>query len=331
MHRILVIRIDFLGDMVCTTPFLHALKQRWPQAELHVLANKVNRAVLERNPDVAAVHTYVYSKQCERNDRPGKVNALLDRLRLVLRLRRLAFDLVIVPNGGVHKNSIQFARQLRAKAYRWHDAATEFDDRKAEHAAHRPMRHEALSGFALMPELAPVAPDALRVRVYPDAALQGKWEAELAPKRRPRVGLFVCNKAEQRRWSPQKWHRLAEAMAERADVLIFRDPCDPHAFESFAPGSARVLSPPTVGDLIAAMSMLDLVVSADSAPVHLASALGVPVVAMFEDRPEKYLRWYPLGVPHVLLRAGPKVDDISAAQVVAAACSLLDERVAALP
>ncbi|TAM51608.1 MAG: lipopolysaccharide heptosyltransferase family protein [Paraburkholderia sp.] len=331
MHRILVIRIDFLGDMACTTAFLHALKQRWPQAEVHVLANKINRAVLERNPDVAAVHTYVYSKQCERNDRAGKVNALLDRLRLVLRLRRFAFDLVIVPNGGMHKNSMQFARQLRAKAYRWHDAETQFDDRQAEHAAHRPMRHEALSGFALMPELAPVAPDALRLRVYPDAALQAKWETELAPKRGPRVGLFVSNKAEQRRWAAQKWHRLAEAMAERADVVIFHDPSDSRTFESIAPGLARVLSPPTVGDLIAAMSVLDLVISADSAPVHFASALGVPVVAMFEDRPEKYLRWYPLGIPHVLLRAGPKVDDISAAQVAAAARSLLDECVVAMP
>jgi len=51
-RRILVIRIDFLGDMLCTTAFLRALKQRWPHAELHVLANKYNAAVLPGNPDV---------------------------------------------------------------------------------------------------------------------------------------------------------------------------------------------------------------------------------------------------------------------------------------
>lgn len=70
-------RIDFLGDMVCTTALLHALKQRWPAAEIHVLANKYNQSVLARNPDVSVVHTYVYSKQCERNQRPGRLMALL--------------------------------------------------------------------------------------------------------------------------------------------------------------------------------------------------------------------------------------------------------------
>lgn len=332
MKRLLVIRIDFLGDMVCTTAFLHALKQRWPQAEVHVLASKYNRAVLERNPDITAVHTYVYSKQCERNDRPGRFNALIDRLRLIVRLRRLAFDLVVVPNGGVHKSSVQFASQLRAKACRWHDAETEFDDRKPEHVVSRPMRHEALSGFALMPELARIATDALhvRLRLFPDPVRKANWESALAPKRRARVGLFVSNKAEPRRWSLHKWRELAEALAERADVVVFRDPSDTRELESSMPAHTRVLAPAAVPDLVAAASVLDLIVSADSAPVHFGSALGVPVVALFEDRPEKYLRWHPLGVPHAVLRAGPNVDDIPVAQVTAATLSLLDEREAAL-
>ncbi|HTI17796.1 MAG TPA: lipopolysaccharide heptosyltransferase family protein, partial [Trinickia sp.] len=158
MKRILVVRIDFLGDMVCTTPLLRRLKERWPGAEIHVLANKYNRAVLEGNPDVSVVHTYVYSKQFERNPRPGKINAIRDRLSLILRLRKQKFDLLVIPNGGMHKNSIQFARLLNAKTRRWHTADTEFDDRKPEHVASRPIRHEALSGFRIMPELGQVEP-----------------------------------------------------------------------------------------------------------------------------------------------------------------------------
>lgn len=329
MNRILVIRIDFLGDMVCTTAFLHALKKRWPKAEIHVLANKYNRQVLARNPDVEAVHTYVYSKQCERNERAGRVNALLARAALILRLRRLRFDLVVVPNGGMHKNSIQFARQLRAKTLRWHNPDTEFDDRKPEHVADRPMRHEALSGFALMPELAPPPLDALRLRLFPEAALRAKWAGELGPKRKPRVGFFVSNKSDQRRWDLRKWSELAEALATRAEVVVLRDAGDPLTPAALLPPSSQVLAPTTVDDLVAATSLLDLVISADSAPVHFASALGLPVVALFEDRPEKYLRWHPLGVAQVLLRAGPTVNDIAVAQVVAAACSLLDEYVPA--
>jgi ADP-heptose:LPS heptosyltransferase len=325
MKRILVVRIDFLGDMVCTTPLLRRLKERWPGAEIHVLANKYNRAVLEGNPDVSVVHTYVYSKQFERNPRPGKINAIRDRLSLILRLRKQKFDLLVIPNGGMHKNSIQFARLLNAKTRRWHTADTEFDDRKPEHVASRPIRHEALSGFRIMPELGQVEPDELRLHVYPSSQLQAEWERKWGPKVKPRVGLFVSNKAAERRWDERKWCQLALELSERADVIIFNDPLDrdTEVYESVS--AARRIVPATVPDLVAAMSLLDIAVSADSAPVHLAAALRLRVVALFEDRPEKYLRWHPLGVPHVLLRAGPTVDDIAVDAVEKAVTGLIAE------
>lgn len=330
MHRILVIRIDFLGDMVCTTAYLHKLKQHWPNAEIHVLANKYNKSVLDRNPDVSAVHTYVYSKNYERNLRPGPLNAICDRISLIRRLRRLKFDLLIVPNGGMNKNSIQFARQLNAKDCRWHDDATQFNDNNPDHVANRPIKHEVLSGFALTPELGPVDIDALKLHVSCDPELRAKWSRELGPKIGPRVGLFVSNKAEQRRWDCRKWRRLAASLGERAEVLVFLDPTDLDADKRLADTTARRLCPATVPDLVAAMSLLDLVVSADSSPVHFASALQLPVVALFEDRPEKYLRWHPLGVPHVLLRAGARVDDIAAESAEEAVNALLDEQMSGL-
>ncbi|MBR8217089.1 glycosyltransferase family 9 protein [Burkholderia vietnamiensis] len=312
--RILVIRIDFLGDMLCTTAFLSALKQRWPEAELHVVANRYNAAVLAGNPHVHTVHTYVYSRQCERNDRPGRMRAFVDRLRLVRRLRRLRFDLVVVPNGGMHRSSIQFARQLGAKDCRWHDADSEFDDRKPDHVATRPIAHEALSGFRLVPELGHTNLDGLALSVYPDRALQDTWHRLLGPRAKPRVGLFVSNKAAERRWPADRWCELARRLGAIADVIVFRDPvvsaahdADAHAWRDV---DARHVAPPSVAEMMAAASLLDVIVSADSAPVHLASALGVPVAALFEDRPEKYLRWHPVGVPHMILRAGATVEAI---------------------
>ncbi len=336
-RRILVIRIDFLGDMLCTTAFLGALKARWPGAELHVVANRYNAAALAGNPDVHAVHTYVYSRQCERNDRPGRMRAFFDRLRLVRRLRRLRFDLVVVPNGGMHRSSMQFARQLRAKDCRWHDADSEFDDRKPEHVAQRQMCHEALSGFRLVPELGRADLDRLELSVHPDRTLQDTWYRLLGARTKPRVGLFVSNKAVERRWPADRWRDLGLRLAPCADVIVFRDPAIGTCGEDDAwrDVNARHVAPSSVAELMAAASLLDVIVSADSAPVHLASALGVPVAALFEDRPEKYLRWHPLGVPHVILRAGATVDAIGVDAVERAVRHLLpraghrDEPVAA--
>src|SRR5260370_1714834 len=100
MKRILVIRIDFLGDMICTTAFLRELKKHWPDAEIHVLANRSNKAALDGNPDVSAVHTYVYSKDSKPNLRPGKLNPLFGPLSLVLRFRRLQSHSLILTNSS---------------------------------------------------------------------------------------------------------------------------------------------------------------------------------------------------------------------------------------
>ncbi|RXA95834.1 MULTISPECIES: glycosyltransferase family 9 protein [Yersinia] len=325
MQRILVIRIDFLGDMICTTALLHALKQRWPSAEIHVLANKYNREALARNPDISAVHTYVYSKQCERNQKSGRVKAIFDRLALIWQLRRLRFDLLVIPNGGMSKNSIQFAKQLNVADSRWHTHATEFDDRNPEHVANRPIHHEALSGFALLPELGSVNINKLKLSIYPDPQLQAKWQVELGEKNRPRVGLFVSNKSPQRRWSWEKWQQLAQNLSDQADIIILYDPKEPPSEHQLATIKGRHLSTPSVDDFVAAVSQLDVVISADSAPVHISSALQIPVVALFESRPEKYLRWYPL-VRHVLLHMGPQVEDITVDAVETAARTLLDNQ-----
>ncbi|CNH64496.1 glycosyltransferase family 9 protein [Yersinia pekkanenii] len=325
MQRILVIRIDFLGDIICTTALLHALKLRWPTAEIHVLANKYNRAALARNPDVSAVHTYVYSKQCERNQQPGRLKALFERLALIWQLRRLRFNLLVIPNGGMNKNSIQFAKQLNVADSRWHTPVSEFDDRNPDHVANRPIRHEALSGFSLIPELGPVDINTLKLHIYPDPQLQVKWQSELGEKNRPRIGLFVSNKSPQRRWSWEKWQQLALKLSDQADIVILSDPTAPPSEQQLASIQGRALLTPSVDEFVAAASQLDLVISADSAPVHISSALQIPVVALFEARPEKYRRWYPL-TRHVLLHAGPQVDDITVDAVETASRMLLNNK-----
>jgi ADP-heptose:LPS heptosyltransferase len=176
----------------------------------------------------------------------------------------------------------------------------------------------------LVPELGRVDIDALKLHVYHDPELRTKRSGELGQKTKPRVGLFVSNKAAQRRWSWQKWCQLAASLSEHTEVLIFRDPTEGQAETQSTGFAARYLCPPTIPDLIAAMSLLDIVVSADSAPVHLSSALQLPVVALFEDRPEKFLRWHPLGVRHIRLSAGCRVEDITVESVTEAVRVLLN-------
>ncbi|MEO8145661.1 MAG: glycosyltransferase family 9 protein, partial [Betaproteobacteria bacterium] len=67
-------------------------------------------------------------------------------------------------------------------------------------------------------------------------------------------------------------------------------------------GSAAVVPVPTADltTLIAALSLADRVVCPDGGAMHLAAALGKPVVALFGDSPVS--RWHPWGVAHRVLQ-----------------------------
>ena len=66
--KILVIRRDNIGDLVCTTPLLAALRRAKPGAWIGALVNSYNAPVLERNPDVDAVIPYRKLKHLEPGD-----------------------------------------------------------------------------------------------------------------------------------------------------------------------------------------------------------------------------------------------------------------------
>ncbi len=56
--KILVIRRDNIGDLVCTTPMLSGLRRRFPGAHIAVLVNSYNAPVLAGNPDIDEVCVY---------------------------------------------------------------------------------------------------------------------------------------------------------------------------------------------------------------------------------------------------------------------------------
>jgi len=346
--NILVIRLDFLGDMICTTPLLAALRQEYPEARLCVLATRYNRVALAGNGDVDEVFTYVYSRQPERNERPGKLRAIWDRLCLVRRLRKERFDLVVIPNGGRNQGSITFAHQLGARRIVCRDRETEFDDRNPEHVATRTIEHEALSGFRLL-DLPPERHGPLRLKL---AAEPARLAARAWPPGPPVVGLFVTARDPSRIWPTAHWATLARALAETGEaaeggplrVAILWSPGRPD--QPFIRGddaqadtlrqalaglpNVHFVPTPTVDDLIAVAANLDLAVTPDGAPVHICAALDRPVVALFENRREKYGRWYPLGVPQRLVTAAPEagstsVGEIMPEAVLAAVRELLQE------
>ena len=123
--------------------------------------------------------------------------------------------------------------------------------------------------------------------------------------------LPVSARRPAQQWPLERYAALAVQLALEARVLLLwapgsRDnpghPGDDEAAAAVlkaAPG-AIPLPTPDLKTLIAALSLADRVVCPDGGAMHLAAALGKPVVALFGDSPVE--RWRPWGVPHRVVR-----------------------------
>ena len=96
-ESILVVRLDHIGDFVCTTPLIKNLKNRFPDAKITVLVNAASKDLAYRDPGVDKVITYspFYLSRGERS------SASKGFMRVIKDVRNIGFDLGLDPRGDL--------------------------------------------------------------------------------------------------------------------------------------------------------------------------------------------------------------------------------------
>lgn len=314
-QKILVIRRDNIGDLVCTTPLLAALRQRFPEAWIGVLANSYNAPVLAGNTDLDAVFAYTKSKHLASG--PGRLVALWQRLKLVLKLRRMRIGDVILP-GGAQASARRFARWIAPRRVIVAQAT-------AGHEVERSFACLADYGITGGPPACKVVANGAQAQT-----IAAGLPSALAGRRL--VALQLSARKPRQRWPVERFAALARALHAAHDVgfLVFwspgaaDDPLHPGDDEKAAALVAQTRDLPlaavathALDELIAGLSLCDSVICSDGGAMHIAAALGKPVVCFFGN--SDAARWRPWQVAHVLLQpASRNVSDISVEEALAA-------------
>ncbi len=323
---ILVIRRDNIGDLVCTTPLLSALRTHFPEARIEVLANSYNAPVLEGNPDVDHVH--VYSKLKHLGSDGGTFGALGARVSMLWQLRRRRIGLVIVAAGEQDTRARRLAGLLGARR-----VICAGDAAPGQHEVERTFSAARLIGIrGPIPSL----------RVVPDAGVRHRVRQAIDRAHPSRagavVGLHISARRPMQRWPAENFAELAIALHEthHATLLLFWSPGarthpqhpgdddKARAVQEFAAGRARIVPWPTAGlhELIGGLAECDAVICSDGGAMHIAAALGKPIACLFGD--SDVARWRPWGVRHIVLAAATRsVAEISVREAIAAASTLL--------
>ncbi|WP_083460611.1 glycosyltransferase family 9 protein [Gulbenkiania mobilis] len=337
---ILVIRRDNIGDLVCTTPLLDALRQHFPGSRIAVVVNSYNAQVLDEHPAVNRV--YVYTKLKHRRPGQSLMATVWQRLCMYRALRRERFDYAIVASSGYARNAVRLAMAARPRALIGFQPNNAPADPRITHPAPPHTKGTQCHEVEVLQQLlrplgvtSPPGPLSVTIPSRERAAVAG-----LLPGNRPVIGLHISAREVSRVWPVALHIALIQALAARGvqTLLLWapgsqEDPRHPGDDEKahHILGQTDAIACPTngLGKLLGAFAAVDVAVCSDGGGLHLAAAAGTPVVGLFEHLEKKYLHWYPWGVPKRVLtsqdRSAWQVAHISLDSVLQGCLALLEE------
>lgn len=280
--RVLVIRTSALGDLVLATPFFRALADH-VQAPIEVLTSPPYAGLLDGFPHIAKVHAW---------ERERGVGAMARALA-----ERGPFDLVVDLQNKAR--TLALLLRLPAKRRRRLIKRRGLGGAIGSLLGGGPILHDRAAAalyFDAMPELDPGA-GILR----PEVALHADARAAAAQvvgraAGAPIVGLAPGARWALKRWPPERFAEVGAALqAEGAEILLVGGPQDRAEIDRILGALPRPALGDTaalgLADLAALLARLELLVTVDSGPAHLAQAVGTPVVSIFG--PTSFRRWGP--------------------------------------
>jgi heptosyltransferase II len=269
---ILIIQTAFIGDMILTTPLISAIKKQFIHSHIDVLAIPSTRLILHNNPDVRTVH--VYDK---RNSDKGPAGFL----RICRLIHQARYQIVFSPHRSMKSALIAW---FSGAPYRisFKNSAGAFlynfvvPDNRSLHEIERILTLLQVSGCD---------PESTMPRVYPSESDRKMIDALCATSLKA-VALAPGSVWATKRWPPKYFRQLAMALAEAGmSVFLIGGESDKSLCQEICTGThKKIINVAGQLNLLQSAALLQkcsVLVTNDSAPMHLASATATPVVAIY--------------------------------------------------
>lgn len=299
LQNILVIKLRHIGDVLLATPVLRALRDAYPDARVTMLVNRGTEPVLAHNQDITEV-------LCVEK---GSWEA---QVKFVRGLRRRAFDCVIDLTDGDRSAAISLATGAPVRVgfnaeHRWRGLLYSAVAKPRSTDQHR-VDYDlcALRNLGLDPK--PGTP-VLHISQAEEQAVE-TWlqEAGLLSSRERLLLLQPGARYPMKVWPPERFAELADRLADRfvCRILLGGDQREREIAEQIARNTR--CAPKVVAGKFSLLQFASLVkrcalfVGNDGGAMHIAAAMGTPVLALFG--PTYPRRWGPRGGPAQVIYKG---------------------------
>jgi heptosyltransferase-2 len=301
-RRILLVRTDRIGDVLISTPVIKALRDHYPASYIAMMVSPYTRELVEGNPYLDSVIVF---------DKDKKDAGFLGTLSFSNKLKKMKFDAVIVLHPTLRVHLICFLAGIRERIG-YDRKAPYFLTKTFAHTKQEGRKHEVEYNFDLLAPLGIFEASRdlyMPIKETSERFVEGFLKDIGLSEKDKIVAVNPAASCISRRWPLQKFAHLIDQLITTYDVKVLIVADTIHRFLSEEVVRLAHTNPLdcsgrfNLSELASLIKRCALFISNDSGPVHIAVAVGTPVVAIFgRNQPGLSLRrWGPLGKRDVVL------------------------------
>jgi ADP-heptose:LPS heptosyltransferase len=330
IKRILIIRNDNIGDLICTTPAIQAIRKKFKNAVISILVNRYNKDIIEGSG--IADECFVYDK-LKHGRHKSRLSAWLEIYRTFSKIRKREFDLVISCRSSY---SPSVARMAYFTGARWRlgyvpqkGMLPRFFYNIPVVAEKKPL-HEVDKVYRLVASLGIENDNEGLAINIPEAEKNRAWgflKENSVKKDDYLAAIHISSRRPENIWPIERFIKIINFLISKGIKIVVlwmpgdeanpMHPGDDKKAESIKEkvrGDVILYKTESVKELIGELSLCKLVICLDGGAMHIAAALKIPVIALFGST--DLVAWGPYGKGHTVIKKENGIESISAKDVM---------------
>ena len=310
--KILVIRIDRIGDLIASTPVFESIKKTYPDSHLAAMVSPYTKELLKNNPFVDEVIVY---------DGDGLHKGVKALLNLARTLREKRFDVVMTLFSNFRLGLLVYIAGIPERIAPATKIAQIFYNRRVLQKRSRSLKHETDYNLDLLKTLG-VERTVRRIGLWTDSESEEAANRHIvaqglskASEGHRLIGIHPGSGGSAGNWRPERYAELADKLiSDYGYTVLLTGSVKEKELLSAVKDTMRNKPSVYLSDNIlnfsALLKKLSVFVSSSTGPMHMAAAQKIPTVSIFSPvRACTPVRWGPIGnKQRVLMPDVPQCD-----------------------
>ena len=302
-NRIIIVRMDRIGDVVLSSPAIKAVRDAYPGSRISVLVRPYAREAVESNPCIDEVITY---------DKSGREKGLLGKIKFISSLRSKKFDLAIILHPKNSSHILVFLAGI-PKRLGYNKKSGIFLTKRILHTKQYGLKHEIDYALDLLRYIGIESTDKklhFPVNRESEERIKSLFDKNGISQNDLIITIHPAASCRSRRWALERFAKASDSLAEmyNARIIIISGPGEDKLMGDKVASLMKskpfnLAGKTSVSDLASILRRSHLLISNDSGPVHISCAVGTPVISIFsrKDRGLSPSRWGPVGPKDIVL------------------------------